>query len=233
MTDETATDPKAARAYPPGALPLIRRAKRRLRWSLAVGLLLGPSIGLVIAALGGKAVIYGGIAGGMISFFGLLAAFAFWLEDRATISRLDAFRRGDHLAHWTYSPAEWQAYDAAWTPAAPLGEAYIGRDSAYCGGTFIRWNVAGCSLEKVAFDVGPPVLIQFVLYHYDPNGAAWRDALCVPVPAGREAEARAALETILAGWRKSYFAIIMSAVLVVGSLLLVGLTLAVWAGVIK
>lgn len=229
VIDKSATDS----TYPPGAMPLVHRMRRRVRWSLAVGLLLGPGIALALTPVGGGAAMFGWIAGGITSFFGLLMAFAYWLDGRRILGSLAAFRRGEHLACWDYTPEEWQAYDETWTPSSPIGQAFIGRDCALCGSTFIQWNVAGCSLEKVIFVVGPPVLIQFILYHYDSNGAQWRDSLCIPVPAGKEAEARTVIQAVVRGWRRSYFAIVMYSLIALVSLLLLALQLALWAGLIK
>jgi hypothetical protein len=91
----------------------------------------------------------------------------------------------------------------------------------------------GCTLEKVIYVEGPPVLIQFILYHYDTNGGEWRESLCIPVPAGKEAEARVILRTIIQGRRSSCAAIVISLVIALLSFLLLGLSLAVWAGIIK
>ena len=229
MNDEGATNS----TYPSAALPLVHQKRRRVRWSLAVGLLLGPGIALASTPFGGNAAVGGWIAGGTTGFFGLLLAFAFWLDGRRILSRLAAFRRGEHLACWTYTPEEWQSYAEAWPPPSPIGEAFIGRDCALCGGTFIEWNVLGCSLEKIIYVVGPPVLIQFILYHYDSNGAQWRDSLCIPVPAGKEAEAHAVVQAVVGGKRKSYFAIVMYGLLALGAFLLLALQLAIWTGLIK
>ena len=219
--------------HPPGVELLVHRKRRRMRWALAVGLILGPGLAAALTPFGGSAAIIGWIAGGIASFFGLLVAFAFWTDDRRVLGRLAAFRRGDHLARWTYTPEEWQAHDETWTPASPVGQAFIGRDCALCGGTFIEWNVLGCSLEKVIFVIGPPVLIQFILYHYDSNGAQWRDSLGIPVPAGKEAEAHSAIEAIVRGHRKSYLAMVIYGLLALVAVLLIALKLALWAGVIK
>ena len=219
--------------YPPGVDPLVERRRRRMRWALAVGLVLGPGIAAALATVGGGTAIIGWFVGGFASFLGLLVAFAYWMDDRSVLGRLAAFRRGDHLARWTYTPEEWQAHDETWTPASPVGQAFIGRDCALCGDTFIQWNVIGCSLEKVIFVVGPPVLIQFILYHYDSNGAGWRDSLCIPVPAGKEAEARRIIGVIVRGHRKPYLAMVIYGLLALVAMLLIALKLALWAGVIK
>jgi hypothetical protein len=75
-------------------------------------------------------------------------------------------------------------------------EAFVGRESAFINGTHHRWTALGTTLDTVellpAGPAGQPAAIQFNLLLQSRHGRG-SQSVRVPVPAGREDEARQVL----------------------------------------
>ena len=78
---------------------------------------------------------------------------------------------------------------------AVAGEVYIGATSAFVGGTIHSWK--GATLEGVNFLEGTPCRVQFAYRHGSGDSSA-HGSVEIPVPAGREAEAQALVESFYA-----------------------------------
>jgi hypothetical protein len=71
-----------------------------------------------------------------------------------------------------------------------VGEAYIGRDAAYCDGSYWSWTMPGCSLERLELVAGPRGTLQFTLRVWQGRTGTVPHTYRIPVPAGHEEEAR-------------------------------------------
>ena len=193
---------------PVGGAELVGRLRRQLRWFAAGVLLVGAAVvlGFVLFA-DPKVVVAGYILGGVIVAGGMVIPLAQWVQCGRVRRRLAAFHRGESLAHWTYSADEWQAFDPAWRPGAPVGEAYVGTHAGYCGGTFVEWNVLGSRLVQVVWYAGPPTAVEFVVVNASPNGVAVRQGSASPCRRAKRPTPAAssricsASRTGAAGWR--------------------------------
>jgi hypothetical protein len=63
--------------------------------------------------VGGEVAVIGGIIGGSLAFAAALTAGICWFYARKADRHLEAFRRGEYLAHWTFRPEEWSTFAAA------------------------------------------------------------------------------------------------------------------------
>lgn len=68
-------------------------------------------------------------------------------------------------------------------------EAFIGPDSAYCGGRYFAWTGLGTRLDGMEFLPGDPNALQ-VTFSVQSKGGRTPYHYRIPVPAGREDEAR-------------------------------------------
>ncbi len=178
--------------------------------------------------------IIGLVIGGLLSFMGLLLAVCFWADDGRVLRRLAAFRRGEYLAHWTYTPEEWKACEESLKSESTIREVYIGRDCVLCGSTLIRWNVIGQSLASVVLVAGQPNQIKFVVSNVNSNGAAWLNDISIPIPPGQESRAEEVVKTVIAAVRPVGCGVKMFWIfLAIVSLALVGLQLASTFGILK
>lgn len=69
---------------------------------------------------------------------------------------------------------------------APPGEAYIGSGALYFDGQFESWSAFGLYLSDVSLKEDNPPVLEFFLNDIDDNSRL----VCIPVPEGREEEAR-------------------------------------------
>jgi hypothetical protein len=76
------------------------------------------------------------------------------------------------------------------------GEAFIGPDSAYCAGRYWKWKGYGTSLQNVELVSGGPAMLTFTIRIYNPRSGDDSHQYRVPVPAGREAEARRLIQVL-------------------------------------
>lgn len=81
------------------------------------------------------------------------------------------------------------------TNSALAGEVYIGSTSAFVGGTIHSWK--GATLQAVTFLEGTPCKVQFAYRHGSTETSAF-GSVEIPVPAGKEAEAQALVESFYA-----------------------------------
>ena len=81
-------------------------------------------------------------------------------------------------------------------PSVSLFEVYIGTHACYYFGAFIEWNVQRCTLEEVVWRDGTPAMLDFVLLDYWSNLRETKRVFPIPVPAGKEAEARRVIRTM-------------------------------------
>lgn len=86
------------------------RTWTRWSWYTAAAL---TALALAFLPLGGDAALVGGIVGGVLAFSAALTAAIFHFYARRADRHLEAFRRGEHLAHWTFLPEEWSPFSAA------------------------------------------------------------------------------------------------------------------------
>jgi hypothetical protein len=222
------------------------RAQLRLMGAIFGSLVL---LGLAVAGVlrhNQLAVILGLTLAGCMAFVLLFVTFcmAVFVIPKAD-RELAAFGRGEYLAHWTWTPEEWERFVrtekrswracvwivplamfliagacAVWGDEdgsllasifAALGgvmtivawavatsrkrffergrrsrpHAYIGPLSLYFNGAYHSWTSFGTSLGGVQLIDGPPLMVEFRLEVGDYSSEVW-----VPVPAGREEEAR-------------------------------------------
>jgi hypothetical protein len=181
---------------PAAGAALLRRERLKFQLTTLAFFLLAPGVLAFFALFDRRDLLPGAILSGILAFAGLVFSVVLGAQYWRVRSRVAVFVGGDHLAHWTYTPEEWRAFEPEWNPGDPVGEVYIGKRCALVGDGFVEWNVLGCVLELVELDEGPPAALQLLLRHYNPQIGNVFQAVRIPVPAGREAEARHVLRTL-------------------------------------
>ena len=81
------------------------------------------------------------------------------------------------------------------------GEAWIARGGIFFDGSLVRWNSWGANLEGVEWQAASgnvPICLKFELSYPNRTGRQYQ-ALRIPIPFGREAEAHSVLEQLTAG----------------------------------
>lgn len=68
---------------------------------------------LPLFLVGGDTALIAGIVGGCFAFAAALMWGICWFYARKADRHLEAFRRGEYLAHWSLPPEEWSAFAAA------------------------------------------------------------------------------------------------------------------------
>jgi hypothetical protein len=80
-------------------------------------------------------------------------------------------------------------------------EAWIARGGIFFDGSLVRWNSWGASLQGVEWQAASgnaPACLKFELSYPNRTGRQYQ-ALRIPIPIGREAEAHTVLEQLTAG----------------------------------
>jgi hypothetical protein len=142
-----------------------------------------------------------GTVAGLLVFLGLLATY----QDNVKARNVVAFRRGEYLAHWVYADAR--------VAGGKRKEAYVGREGVLYDGKFTCWKSLTARLKHVELLAGPPAELEVVVE----QGGVVADAVDVmnagrgrvrtpsasdkrvriPVPPGREGEARRVVEALM------------------------------------
>jgi len=222
------------RSLPVGADEMLR-GDRRKAWLLTAGILvLAIGFGLSCPLLfdppkdGTNRWLLGALIAGIILGVGSMLPIAQWIQVGRVTRRLKAFNRGEHLAHWTYTPEEWQGFLPDWDHNSPVGEAYVGNQYGYCNGELVEWNVFGQTVTSAAVVDGTPAIFCMVVELHNPDGNSTR-VFRAPVPAGRVEEANRVIQQISqfkqkAKWaRWSTFAVSMGLFVLSVIVLIVGL----------
>jgi hypothetical protein len=102
--------------------------------------------------------------------------------------RLRAFRKGQYLAHWIYTPEEWQRWrelcQSRWQTRLrePVGEAFIDRDGVYFDGGYESWTLAwNYWLEEVALQQGRPDWLE-ITYAWSSGQKRGYSTIRIPIP---------------------------------------------------
>lgn len=150
----------------------------------------------------GLSTIWGATTGAFAFVFAALGIVALFLavaeryRIRNLVRRLQAVCGSEAIVHWDYTPGEWKKFAPDWTPDMPIGEAFISTAGIYFGGDYLLWDESGRKLLDILWEPGAPTVLDFRVFLFNPNAKNVVVSFRVPVPLGKDDEARGLIEKL-------------------------------------